>query len=119
MLDGKERLVDALGRTESEAEEEAGLPGADALDLEESEDEVDAVQHQSLRPTWLLNFFNYWGSKWGAGQKKDAVLSKEEGGQTDKEDASEEVVQMSVSLPTSPAQPRMRPAARHTKTTVT
>ncbi|EPT03801.1 hypothetical protein FOMPIDRAFT_1028638 [Fomitopsis schrenkii] len=92
-LDGQERLVDALGRTESEAEEEAGLPGADALDLEESEDEVDAVQHQSLRPTWLLNFFNYWGSKWGAGPKKDAALSKEDGSQTDREDASEEVVQ--------------------------
>lgn len=118
-LDGQERLVDALGRTESEAEEEAGLPGADALDLEESEDEVDAVQHQSLRPTWLLNFFNYWGSKWGAGPKKDAALSKEDGSQTDREDASEEVVQACASLPTSPTQPRIRPAAKHTKTTVT
>lgn len=112
-LDGHERLVDALGRTESEAEEEASLPGVDALDLEESEDEVDAVQHQSLRPTWLLNFFNYWGSKWGAGQKKDIALSKEDGSQTDKE---EEVVQTCVSLPSSPTQPHMRPTARHTKT---
>ena len=119
MLDGQERLVDALGRTESEAEEEAGLPGADALDLEESEDEVDAVQHQSLRPTWLLNFFNYWGSKRGADQKKDAALPKEEAGQTDREDGSEEVLQTSISLPTSPAQARMRPAARQTRTAMT
>ncbi|KAH9938141.1 uncharacterized protein B0H18DRAFT_1099992 [Fomitopsis serialis] len=91
-LDGRERLVDALGRTESEAEEEEGLPGADAIDMEESEDEVDAVQHQSLRPTWLLNFFNYWGSKWGAaGQKKESTPPKEDEVQSDREDASEEL----------------------------
>ncbi|KAH9844317.1 uncharacterized protein C8Q71DRAFT_826848 [Rhodofomes roseus] len=120
-LDGRERLVDALGRTESEAEEDAGLPGADAIDLEESEDEADVVQHQSLRPTWLLNFFNYWGSKWGAaGQKKESTPPKEDEPQTDREDredASEEVQTTCASLPTSPTQPRLRPAARHTKTT--
>ncbi|KZT71574.1 hypothetical protein DAEQUDRAFT_763797 [Daedalea quercina L-15889] len=119
-LDGRERLVDALGRTESEAEDEAGLPGADAADLEESEDEMDVVQHQSLRPTWLLNFFNYWGTKWGAtGSKKDSTPPKEDEAQTDREDTSEEGQTTSVSLPTSPSQSRIRPATRHSKTMAT
>ncbi|KAI0771647.1 hypothetical protein BD413DRAFT_625156 [Trametes elegans] len=67
-LDGGERLVDRLGRTESEAEEEEGLPhlpgrGPDA------DEEVDAVEHQNLKPTWLLRFFNYWGGKLGLGPR--------------------------------------------------
>ncbi|KAH9943422.1 uncharacterized protein BXZ73DRAFT_40322 [Epithele typhae] len=62
-LDGEGRLVDRLGRTESEAEEEEEgmhLPGL--LDEPEGE-EVDAVEHQNLKPTWLLRFFNYWGGR--------------------------------------------------------
>ena len=60
-LRGDDRLVDALGRTESEAEEEYGLPGAV---LPEEEDESDVVEYANFKPTWLLRMFNYWGSKW-------------------------------------------------------
>lgn len=60
-LGGDDRLVDALGRTESEAEEEYGLPGA-ILHTRENEGEV--VQHANLKPTWILRMFNYWGSRW-------------------------------------------------------
>ncbi|THG94413.1 hypothetical protein EW026_g7057 [Hermanssonia centrifuga] len=61
-LDGRGRLVDTLGRTESEVEEENELPGLSRL---VHEDEEDVVEHASLKPTWLLRMFNYWGSKWG------------------------------------------------------
>lgn len=63
-VDGSEVLVDAWGRTESEAEEEDGLPGGHPLVLEDEEGEV--VEHQGLRPTWLLRLFTSWGSRWGA-----------------------------------------------------
>lgn len=69
-LDGKERLVDALGRTESEIDEEEGLPG-DEMSVDETKDDLDVARNQTLRPTWVLRFFNYWGSKWGAGGKQD------------------------------------------------
>jgi len=65
-IDGKERLVDALGRTESEAEEEQNLPGAHP-NIEEDE-EVEVVENQTLRPTWILRLFNSWGSRWGTPQ---------------------------------------------------
>ena len=63
-IDGKERLVDMWGRTESEEEEEEEVPGAHVVVPEDEEPEV--VEHQSLRPTWVLNIFNYLGSKWGS-----------------------------------------------------
>ncbi|KAI0375656.1 hypothetical protein BV20DRAFT_1117203 [Pilatotrama ljubarskyi] len=66
-VDGKERLVDRFGRTESEAEEEEDLPHLPGMELD-TDDEVDAVEHQSLKPTWLLRFFNYWGGKLGLGR---------------------------------------------------
>ncbi|KAI0739324.1 hypothetical protein BC629DRAFT_1564847, partial [Irpex lacteus] len=62
-LDGGTRLVDVHGRTESEAEEEVGLPWI--RPVYEEEEEEDVVEHANLKPTWLLRFFNYWGSKWG------------------------------------------------------
>ena len=62
-VDGTEVLVDAWGRTESEAEEEEGLPGGRPVLEEEEEGEI--VEHPSLRPTWLLRFFNSWGSRSG------------------------------------------------------
>ncbi|CAL1700639.1 unnamed protein product [Somion occarium] len=65
-IDGRERLVDMWGRTEIEAEEEVALPGAHVVVPEEAEREV--VEHQSLKPTWVLRFFNYFGSKWGGGK---------------------------------------------------
>ncbi|KAI0081792.1 hypothetical protein K474DRAFT_1656176 [Panus rudis PR-1116 ss-1] len=64
-VDGKEKLVDMFGRTESEVEEEQGMPGAHPV--REEEDMVQPVEHQSLRPTWLLRMFNYFGGRWGVG----------------------------------------------------
>lgn len=87
-LDGRGRLVDVYGRTESEAEEEQGLPPLRPIVQEEEE---DVVEHASLKPTWLLRLFNYWGKRWGseksvagAGKGKD----RDEGGTNlkDKED---------------------------------
>lgn len=71
-LGGEDRLVDALGRTESEAEEEYGLPGV-VLHQRDEADEVE--EHANLKPTWLLRMFHYWGSKWGAG-----AVPKDKGG---------------------------------------
>ncbi|TFK91811.1 hypothetical protein K466DRAFT_582454 [Polyporus arcularius HHB13444] len=63
-LDGEERLVDRMGRTESEADEEEDLPHLQGLGMD-MEDEVDVVEHQNLKPTWLLRVFNYWGGRLG------------------------------------------------------
>lgn len=73
-LDGRGRLVDVHGRTESEAEEEEGLPPIRPPVHEEDE---DVVEHASLKPTWLLRCFNYWGSRWGA--SKGAAADKDKG----------------------------------------
>ncbi|KAG6897456.1 hypothetical protein C0992_001456 [Termitomyces sp. T32_za158] len=62
-LDGKERLVDHLGRTESEAEEEE--PGVPYLGLHEEDEDEDVVQHPGIKPMWLLRFFTSWGARWG------------------------------------------------------
>ncbi|KAJ6613421.1 hypothetical protein B0H10DRAFT_2436451 [Mycena sp. CBHHK59/15] len=68
-LDGRERLVDHLGRTESEAEEES-VVDIEAFSLlpKDDEDEEDVVKHPNMRPMWLLRFFTSWGAKWGAAQ---------------------------------------------------
>ncbi|KAJ7498897.1 hypothetical protein FB451DRAFT_1203384 [Mycena latifolia] len=66
-LDGQERLVDYLGRTESEAEEES-VVDMDGFRLPPTEDEEEVVEHPSMRPMWLLRFFTSWGAKWGATQ---------------------------------------------------
>ena len=52
-----------------EAEEEEGLPPVRPAVME---DEDDAVEHASLKPTWLLKMFNYWGSRWGSAKGGDA-----------------------------------------------
>lgn len=80
--DGTGRLVDVYGRTESEAEEEEDLPPIRPVILE---DEGDAVEHASLKPTWLLKIFNYWGSRWGTtkaadGQAKETSKERQEPG---------------------------------------
>lgn len=62
-LDERERLVDHLGRTESEAEEEES--GVQFMGLQE-EDEEDVVEHSGIKPMWLLRFFTSWGARWGA-----------------------------------------------------
>ena len=72
-LDGEGRLVDSLGRDESEVEEEAALGDfLGFLEGVEEEDEGDVVEHPSLKPTWLLRFFTSWGARWGA----SAAISK-------------------------------------------
>jgi len=73
-LDGEGRLVDSFGRDESEVEEEAAL--GDLVEFREGvegEDEEDVVDHPSLKPTWLLNFFTSWVARWGASA---AILKK-------------------------------------------
>lgn len=64
-LDGQERLVDHLGRTESEAEEENAVD-IEGFHLPPTEDEEEVVKHPAIRPMWLLRFFTSWGAKWGA-----------------------------------------------------
>jgi len=73
-LDGEGRLVDSLGRDESEVEEEAALGDlVEFLEGTEEEDEEDVVEHPSLKPTWLLKFFTSWVARWGASA---AILKK-------------------------------------------
>lgn len=65
-LDGKRRLVDYVGRTEDEAEEE------NRVDLEDvtmhpapaEDEEEDVVEHAGIKPMWLLRFFTSWGARW-------------------------------------------------------
>lgn len=65
-LSGEERLVDVLGRTESEAEEEEGLPE----EGEEEEEDVGPVETSSIfKPGWLLRIFESWGARWPGGLK--------------------------------------------------
>ena len=90
-LDGGGRLVDSLGRDESEVEEEATLGDlVEFLDGVEGEDEEDVVRHPSLKPTWLLRFFTSWGARWGASA---AIL----------------MPQKNDDPPTTPATPRLGP----------
>ncbi|KAH9482681.1 Protein STB2 [Psilocybe cubensis] len=77
-LDGRSRVVDYRGRTESEAEEESRLDelpsvlpmDAPATPLEKKrelppdEDEGDVVEHPGIKPMWLLRFFTSWGARW-------------------------------------------------------
>lgn len=82
-LDGSERLVDFLGRTESEVEEESALPeimpdGAES-EVEEEEEEAAAVERHlraeeeveegqvKALSTWLLTLFTKWGRVLGVG----------------------------------------------------
>jgi len=64
-LDGRERLVDVLGRTESEVEEEEGL---EAMGIAEhvDEEEEDVVENPRIKPMWLLRFFTSWGTRWSS-----------------------------------------------------
>jgi hypothetical protein len=70
-LNGEGRLVDQLGRTESEAEEEEGLPRVGPR-LVEEEEEPEFVSNPSMKPTWLLRFFNTWRARWRAGAGEPA-----------------------------------------------
>jgi hypothetical protein len=89
-LDGEGRLVDSLGRDESEVEEETALGDlVEFLGGVDEEDEEDVVENPRLKPTWLLRFFTSWGARWGASA---AILKKCD------------------DPPTAPATPRMGPA---------
>ncbi|KAI5124996.1 hypothetical protein M0805_007420 [Coniferiporia weirii] len=77
-LDGSERLVDYLGRTESDAEEEDGLPEDEHPEGEgdsENEEEgkwengenTEESQLQALS-NWLLTLFTKWGRVLGVGR---------------------------------------------------
>ncbi|KAI0320823.1 hypothetical protein OF83DRAFT_1102938 [Amylostereum chailletii] len=68
-LAGEERRVDWLGRTAEEAVEEEGLS-----EVAPPEEEESVVEHQAMKPTWLLKFFESWGTRWGGvGRKKAGV----------------------------------------------
>jgi len=69
-LDGTERLVDRVGRTEEEAEEEVvGIPFEPRLP---EEDEGEVISNPSIKPVWLLRFFTNWGAMWGARTRHQA-----------------------------------------------
>ncbi|EIN10634.1 hypothetical protein PUNSTDRAFT_84841 [Punctularia strigosozonata HHB-11173 SS5] len=59
-LDGRGRLVDRTGRTESDVEEEGGLP--ETVPGEEEEESV--AESPWLGPTWLLRLFNSGPARW-------------------------------------------------------
>ncbi|KAJ7591009.1 hypothetical protein C8J56DRAFT_783202 [Mycena floridula] len=65
-LDGKARLVDGNGRTESEAEEESRVDASEQQQTLDEEDEEEIVQNPIIKPMWLLRFLTSWVSKWGA-----------------------------------------------------
>ncbi|KAF7292462.1 hypothetical protein HMN09_01230300 [Mycena chlorophos] len=64
-LDSRKHLVDQLGRTESEVEEET-VVDVDAVQTPAADPDrvFEVVQHPSIRPMWLLRFFTSWGAKW-------------------------------------------------------
>ncbi|KAJ7095410.1 hypothetical protein B0H15DRAFT_1020241, partial [Mycena belliarum] len=78
-LDGQERLVDHLGRTESEADEESTADMSE-FRLPPTEDEEEVVEHPGMRPMWLLRFFTSWGAKWGATPPEAEAKSKAKSG---------------------------------------
>jgi len=73
-LDGGERLVDVMGRTDSEAEEEANLE-ARGISIPLEEQEEDAIEHPGIKPMWLLRFFTSWGAMWSV-KKEDPSLKE-------------------------------------------
>lgn len=73
-LDGRERLVDQLGRTESEAEEDSKVDPNGEFTFTPGEDEEDVVEHPGIKPMWLLRFFTSWGaSKKAEGSPPPAI----------------------------------------------
>jgi hypothetical protein len=75
-LDGGERLVDIMGRNESEAEEEARLETR-GISRRVEEEEEDVVEHPGIKPMWLLRFFTSWGARWSAKKEEPAKESSE------------------------------------------
>ncbi|KAJ3505946.1 hypothetical protein NLJ89_g7150 [Agrocybe chaxingu] len=85
-LDGQKRLVDYLGRTESEAEEERRIDphGLFIGGPPETEDEEDVVEHPGMKPMWLLRFFTSWGARWSAAASAPAPTSASAAGREPK-----------------------------------
>ncbi|KAF8165326.1 hypothetical protein B0H34DRAFT_233731 [Crassisporium funariophilum] len=65
-IDGRERLVDYLGRTESECGEEGRVDGEEVVGVLSQGEEEDVVEHMGIKPMWLLRFFTSWGARWTA-----------------------------------------------------
>ena len=59
----------------SEIREKGRERALEAQSLRAALEEIDAVEHQSLKPTWLLRFFNYWGGRLGLGHKQEPPLA--------------------------------------------
>ncbi|KAJ3560245.1 hypothetical protein NP233_g10966 [Leucocoprinus birnbaumii] len=81
-MDGERRLVDYLGRTEEEAEEEnrVNVAGLTRPPTPPEEEEENVVEHPGIKPMWLLRFFTSWGARWsalrvGGGQQQAAAAS--------------------------------------------
>ncbi|KAF9534307.1 hypothetical protein CPB83DRAFT_844022 [Crepidotus variabilis] len=68
-LDDKVRLVDYLGRTEDEEDEESRIARHGFIPADIGPEEVedgDVVEHPGIKPMWLLRFFTSWGARWSA-----------------------------------------------------
>ncbi len=74
-LDGTERLVDWMGRTEEEVAEEADLPETMPMEDELSEDGTAQLVARRLGPTngWFLELFTKWGKSLGMYRGRDVV----------------------------------------------
>jgi hypothetical protein len=73
-LDGKGRLVDRTGRTESDVEEEGGLP--ETVPVEDEEEDV--AESPGLGPAWLLRLFNSGLAKWSRDSRSAPGRGKED-----------------------------------------
>lgn len=69
-LDGKPRLVDIYGRTETEVEEEIQADPYRQFSLPVQEEEDDVVEHPNIKPMWLLQLFTRWGTRWHAANRQ-------------------------------------------------
>ncbi|KAJ7771390.1 hypothetical protein DFH07DRAFT_1057717 [Mycena maculata] len=105
-LDGQERLVDYLGRTESEAEEESVVGMEEEVPRPPTDDEEDSViKHPAMRPMWLLRFFTSWGAKWGATQPDADAKAKAKplGGENNGRSVPPQDIQSKFPIPVSRA----------------
>ena len=68
-LNGERRLVDYLGRTEEEAEEEnrVDVVGSALTQPPPLTDDTGegVIEHSGIKPIWLLRFFTSWGARLG------------------------------------------------------
>lgn len=103
-LDGGERLVDLMGKTESEVEEEEGLEATG--NAEDEDEDEDVVDHPGIKPMWLLRFFTSWGASWSAKKEeavKESLPPQDKARETSPADANASVppdVDQSVANPT-------------------